>query len=317
MSVLMRLNSEFEGHKLTTIEVEGKTCWLARDIGKALGYDQDGRRFVNQITDNWADEFIPGTDYLNLSGERLQQLKDFLSENADESTIATRLYTDLVSSRAPKVLILFESGVFLSCLKTTKPTGRRLRRFLSEEVLPQIVRTGEYQTGGKNISEMTDQEKECAGKYLIGMIDQHFGSGILDTQEARRFTVGVYANLFDEHMLIQPSVNRLDFSGKPFRGDWALYKFGPEYGFKGAATEWTKQYELFLLSHIMPDQVGGSKLLAEKSNYIDGPRKLYRWAYPESLHRIALPWFLKKYGLAECEEKHLTPGLPIFGKGEM
>ena len=41
--------------------------------------------------------------------------------------------------------MLFESGLHLVLAKTDQPIGRRLRRFLVDEVLPQIARTGAFQ----------------------------------------------------------------------------------------------------------------------------------------------------------------------------
>jgi hypothetical protein len=40
--------------------------------------------------------------------------------------------------------VLFESGLHLALAKTNLPIGKRLRRFLVDEVLPQLVRTGRY-----------------------------------------------------------------------------------------------------------------------------------------------------------------------------
>ena len=43
------------------------------------------------------------------------------------------------------LVVLFETGLHLALVKTNKPAGRKLRRFLAEKVLPQLVRTGRYE----------------------------------------------------------------------------------------------------------------------------------------------------------------------------
>lgn len=120
----------FEGQTVPTFFIEGRPCWLARDIGTALGYDSDGRRLVANVTAEWSDDFLEGTDFCVLEGEVLADLK--------------RLVTDSVSSRAPAVTVLFESGVNLACMLTRKPLGRAMRRWLADDVLPTLHRTGQY-----------------------------------------------------------------------------------------------------------------------------------------------------------------------------
>lgn len=119
----------FEGHSIPTYELEGQHAWLARDIGRALGYGREGRRLVGMITERWASEFIEGHDYLLLTGEELAGL---------------RLEDDALDSVRSSLLVLFKPGVFLALAKTSKPAGKRLRRFLVDEVLPQLASTGQY-----------------------------------------------------------------------------------------------------------------------------------------------------------------------------
>lgn len=151
MTTMTTITSQFEGRALTTITYKGKPAWIARDVGAALGYEQDGRRLVNLIRDEWADEFIDGADYALIAGKDLRDLKAALAtghaERVQSNTTdpESRGQSELLGSRARSVLVLFESGVYAVCLKTDKPEGRRLRRFLVDEVLPQLARTGRYE----------------------------------------------------------------------------------------------------------------------------------------------------------------------------
>ena len=146
MNPLVQLESDFEGKPLITLAHDGHPAWVARQVGTALGYANNGKRLVNKITTDWAEEFIPERDYTVLSGSALAAFK-----------AAAKGGPVPVSSRANRSLIvLFESGLHLVLAKTTKPVGERLRRFLVDEVLPQIVRDGRY-----------DPERAVAGEMLV------------------------------------------------------------------------------------------------------------------------------------------------------
>ena len=134
MSPLVRLNSDFEGKPLTTLRWKGRPAWVCRQLGAALGYANAGKRLVSKIGGDWSPEFIEGLDYFLVEGDELGVFKEL----AKDSPVA-------LSSRVNrKLLVLFESGVHLVLAKTTKPIGRRLRRFLVDQVLPQLARDGRY-----------------------------------------------------------------------------------------------------------------------------------------------------------------------------
>lgn len=126
---LTTIVSDFQGHALTTIEYKGKPAWIAREVGAAIGYAQSGRRFAGKVTGEWSEEMVEGKDYLIISGDELKWLKRVAS-----------LDTDSVSSRAPSITLLLESGLHMALVKTSKPAGRKLRRFLVDEVLPRLAR---------------------------------------------------------------------------------------------------------------------------------------------------------------------------------
>jgi prophage antirepressor-like protein len=133
MDDIIRATNEFEGRDIKTLTYRGKPAWIAREIGEAIGYSQGGKRFATRITGEWAGEFIEDHDYVLLTGEELADFKAICE-----------LGTSPVPSHAPQIMLLFESGLYLALAKTNKPVGKRLRRFLAEEVLPQIARDGSY-----------------------------------------------------------------------------------------------------------------------------------------------------------------------------
>ena len=123
------LTAQFEGHALTTITWNGQPAWIASEVGRALGYTQQGTRLVTAITRDWSEEFIYGHDYLIITGDDLADLKELLEPVADS-----------VPGRTAQLALLLEPGLHLALTKTNKPAGRKLRRFLVDEVLPSIVR---------------------------------------------------------------------------------------------------------------------------------------------------------------------------------
>ena len=125
---------EFEGQSVTTYFIDDRPCWLARDVGVLLGYSHGGKRLANKVAGEWAEEFVANTDFLRLDGKLLSSFKLLLEG------------TDSVPSMTNSSLtVLFESGVNLASMLTRKPLGRRLRRWLAEEVLPALRRTGRYE----------------------------------------------------------------------------------------------------------------------------------------------------------------------------
>ena len=133
MTKLINITTEFEGGQLTTIVYRGRPAWIAREVGVALGYADGGRRLTSKIRGDWSGEFIEGTDFTVLAGKELQHFKALVEVS-----------TESVPSRAPHVMLLFESGLHICCVRTAKPIGVKLRRFLADQVLPQLVRDGRY-----------------------------------------------------------------------------------------------------------------------------------------------------------------------------
>jgi prophage antirepressor-like protein len=317
MTALISLKSCFEDRTLTTLELDGRPCWIAREVGRTLGYEQEGLRFVTQITGRWADELIEGVDYRIVRGEELKAIKELLGTFDDTGSVSSNCVHDpgSVSTKAGvapeldtperfddtgsvpsrvnrQLLVLFESGLHIACLKTTKPLGRKLRRFLATEVLPQLARTGEYRRP-RHVTELDLAEREVLGQRMLDLLDTAVERGLMERADAQRRWQQSMRLYFDEAMLAAPVGPHLQFSGKPLYFEWALYELGPEYGFHGSATRLAPQYEAFVMRRFPPDVVGGASLRMETNHFLEGPRRKVKWAYPESLHRLLLPEFLQ------------------------
>ncbi len=124
-----RLIHEFEGKRLTTYLLGNEPCWIARHVGALLGYSHRGKRFVNQVTGDWSADLIPGHDYDLLQGDALADFRDHFQHGDDG-----------FPAHARSLVVLYEPGLHLALHRTGKAVGRRLRRFVAGEVLPQLTR---------------------------------------------------------------------------------------------------------------------------------------------------------------------------------
>ena len=123
---------EFEGAPLPVFEVDGKPHWIARQVGAALGYGNGGGDLVRMISRDWTDEFTD-KDRLVLTGKKLKEFKGLVA-----------LGEESAPSRAASLMLLSESGVTIATTMSRKPAGTRMRRWLADDVMPQIVRDGHF-----------------------------------------------------------------------------------------------------------------------------------------------------------------------------
>ena len=122
---------EFEGAPLPVYEVNGKPHWIAKQVGAALGYI-DGSDLVRAISRGWVNEFTD-KDRLVLTGEKLNEFKELIHDSGDSPL-----------SRTARLMLLTESGVTLAAVLSRKPAGLRMRRWLADDVMPQIARDGHF-----------------------------------------------------------------------------------------------------------------------------------------------------------------------------
>ena len=125
---------EFDQHLLTFMQCRSRPCVPARQVGAAIGMSHKGKRLPTMITHEWADEFVEGVDYDRLRGEELAMVRGVLERGTQDVPLPGR----------GSLMVLYESGLHLVLVKSKTDAGRRLRRLLAEEVLPQIARDGRF-----------------------------------------------------------------------------------------------------------------------------------------------------------------------------
>jgi hypothetical protein len=152
----------FEGRKLHTVDFGGQPAWLAREVGAVAGYAARGQRLVKKILGPWRDELVEGVDYLFMAGK------------------PEGMNTHLEVGPAP--LVLFRSGIDVVLGKTCKPIGKRLRKFIITDVLPdwQPVRR-ELPPTPLRPGESTDPSvlRETRLRDKLDYLDRRFRSAAL------------------------------------------------------------------------------------------------------------------------------------------
>lgn len=118
----------FENKGITFYNFKGKPCVIAKELGKLMEYGSDGSGLPDVLANR--PEYVRGHDFDVLTGSELREFKALSDVTGCEP----------VSDRAHHLTILYESGFDLACLRTEKPVGLRLRRFLVDEVLPKLRR---------------------------------------------------------------------------------------------------------------------------------------------------------------------------------
>jgi prophage antirepressor-like protein len=137
-------------YPITTVEFKGRPIFFVDELAEALGYAGKGN-LADLLRREWAEEVEEGVEILVVTNGDIRTLQKL--REANDSVRQTESCGDDVGEEptrggARKLIVLTEAGVHLVCIKTEKPAGKRLRRWLAREVLPAIRRTGGYQAPG-------------------------------------------------------------------------------------------------------------------------------------------------------------------------
>lgn len=125
----------FDGHPLTVLMRNGRPHFVAVEVGTAIGYD-DPSKLTEKIAGEWSNEFIEGTDYVTVRGEDARTISRVVRKNAGE--VETPDSGGSSHGGARRLVLLTRDGLNLALMKTRKPAGVRMRRWLASEVLPAL-----------------------------------------------------------------------------------------------------------------------------------------------------------------------------------
>lgn len=122
---------------LTILRYKDRPVFIAKEVGERLGYAEGA--LPDLIRREWSEDLLESQDYVTLRGEELAEFKE-LSNDTVYSTVSP----DPMLFKTARLTLLFETGINAITLLSKKPEARKLRRYLIEEVLPQLHRTGAY-----------------------------------------------------------------------------------------------------------------------------------------------------------------------------
>lgn len=107
---------DMDGRPLTTVQIDGKPWFLAKDVCEHLGIKN-----VSQAVNGNEESGALGL--------------------ADDEKLMYRIY---ISSKHREALFVNESGLYNLIFQSKKPEARQFTRWVTNEVLPTIRRTGSY-----------------------------------------------------------------------------------------------------------------------------------------------------------------------------
>jgi prophage antirepressor-like protein len=164
-ATLQVITHNFNNTAITTYIFEGRPCWIALEVGRAIGYSGNGKGLVDQLRDEWSAEMVEGQDFAVLTSDRLKSFQDLTKEGGYSPP-----------SSANQITVLYETGMWLVLVKTRRPAGLALRRFLVEQVLPQVARDGRYLPE----REVTQQGVMVENEHAIRLRDLEYRERELD-----------------------------------------------------------------------------------------------------------------------------------------
>jgi hypothetical protein len=117
MTTITVQTNDYQTIPVTRIELDGKSAWIAREIGRALGYARGGDKLARNIARRWTKDFVAGVDYDRLTGDRLERLRG----------LVPRL------RRTRRVMILFRSGLEKVLSRASFEIAYPLRTWLEQQ----------------------------------------------------------------------------------------------------------------------------------------------------------------------------------------
>lgn len=118
----------FNGHPLHTIIWNGKTCWIASEIGEILNYSNISKIISNCIENEGFENTI---EYEIL---RKENLKDFIATLRDSSNI-------LMNTKIRNLAILYEEGLYGFLQYSKSNIALLFKKWLRRNLLPELRAT--------------------------------------------------------------------------------------------------------------------------------------------------------------------------------
>lgn len=119
----------FDGENIYTFVWNNRPCWIAVDISKVLGYQNKSASIKDYIR---KEKFTEGIEYEILDGDKLKLFKEIFNLHMEHIKYS------------PKLIILYEQGLYGFLSTSTRPKGIEFRIWLRNDVLPTMREKGYY-----------------------------------------------------------------------------------------------------------------------------------------------------------------------------
>ncbi|MGL4654673.1 MAG: BRO family protein [Sarcina sp.] len=129
---------EFKGESFKNFVLDGRPCWIGLDIAEYFGYRNKSRAIFDCIK---RENFIEGEEYAILEGDTLKLFKEVFAEQVEDYKFA------------PKIVILYEEGLYGFLGYTEKPLGVEFRHWIRKDVMPALRKKGYYVMDDVEINE--------------------------------------------------------------------------------------------------------------------------------------------------------------------
>ncbi|MGL4760135.1 MAG: BRO family protein [Sarcina sp.] len=139
------ITKEFKNKSFNNLIWDGEVCWFGIEVTEFFGYSGRGKALFDCIK---AEKLVEGKHYKTLVGEELKEFKEVFAEVLEEVKFA------------PKVVILYESGLYRFLAYTKMPLGIEFREWIGSELMPTLREKGYYVMDGVELPTETVQKPE-------------------------------------------------------------------------------------------------------------------------------------------------------------
>ncbi|MGL5151423.1 MAG: BRO family protein [Clostridium sp.] len=137
------ITTKFKNKKVNNLVWNGEICWEGANIAELFGYTQTKRAIYDCIH---REKLQEGKHYRTLSGEELKQFKEVFLEVLEDIKYA------------PKIVILYESGLYRFLAYTKMPLGIEFREWIGSDLMPTLRQKGYYIMDGAEIQTEKNQK---------------------------------------------------------------------------------------------------------------------------------------------------------------
>lgn len=143
------ITKNFKNEKIHSFIWNGKVCWSGSSIAELFGYNQPRRALYDCIR---REKFEEEIEHTTLEGDELKNFKEVFSDVLGDLKFA------------PKIVILYETGLYGFLSYTEMPLGVEFRNWIRKEVMPTLREKGYYVMDGAKIQNNNIQKVEVVDK---------------------------------------------------------------------------------------------------------------------------------------------------------